>query len=79
MLSGVMMLEYLGWTEAAEIATKAVQKTIKARTVTGDLARFMKTSTKLSTSDFAQAVVGNMVKPRRRSGKKTTVVTPAGK
>lgn len=79
LLSGVMMLEYLGWTEAAEIATKAVQKTIKARTVTGDLARFMKTSTKLSTSDFAQAVVGNMVKPRRRSGKKTTVVTPAGK
>jgi hypothetical protein len=56
-----------------------VQKTIKARTVTGDLARFMKTSTKLSTSDFAQAVVGNMVKPRRRSVKKTTVVTPAGK
>ena len=79
LLSGVMMLEYLGWTEAAEIATKAVQKTIKARTVTGDLARFMKTSTKLSTSEFAQAVVGNMVKPRRRSGKKTTVVTPAGK
>lgn len=65
-LSGIMMLEYLGWTEAAQIATRAVGKTIRARTVTLDLAKFMKRAVTLDTSDFASAVVGNMVKPRRK-------------
>jgi len=70
LLSGIMMLEYLGWEEAAAIVNKAVEKTIRARTVTGDLARLMKNATKLSTPDFASAVVGNMVKPRRKAVRK---------
>ena len=59
-LSGVMMLEYLGWKEAAQIVMQTVEKTIGARTVTGDLARFMSDSKQLSTSEFAQAMVDNM-------------------
>jgi len=59
-LSGVMMLEYLGWREAAQIVMQTVEKTIGARTVTGDLARFMSDSKQLSTSEFAQAMVDNM-------------------
>ncbi|MDR3616502.1 MAG: NADP-dependent isocitrate dehydrogenase [Candidatus Obscuribacterales bacterium] len=70
LLSSIMMLEYLGWTEAAEIATKAIAKTIRNKTVTGDLARFMKNAHTLSTSDFASAICDNMTKPRRRAASK---------
>ncbi|MBK7750689.1 MAG: NADP-dependent isocitrate dehydrogenase [Candidatus Obscuribacter sp.] len=70
LLSGVMMLEYLGWQEAADIATAAIAKSIRAKTVTGDLARYMKNATQLSTSDFAKTVMTNMVKPRRKVASK---------
>lgn len=72
LLSGVMMLEYLGWGEAATIAVKAIEKTIRAKTVTGDLARFMTNAKALGTSDFANAVVGNMkALPKRRKPAKS--------
>ncbi len=65
-LSAVMMLEYLGWTEAAGIITRATEKTIRSKQLTGDLARLLKNVTGLSTSQFADAVIANMAKPRRR-------------
>jgi isocitrate dehydrogenase len=59
-LSGVMMLEYMGWQEAAELVNAAMTKTIQAKTVTYDLHRQMSGATKLSSSQFANAIVENM-------------------
>ena len=70
LLSSIMMLEYLGWTEAAAIATKAMERTIRKKTVTNDLARFMKNGHALNTKDFANAICSNMTKPRRRAASK---------
>jgi isocitrate dehydrogenase len=60
-LSGAMMLEYLGWSEAARLIEKGMQRTIQAKTVTYDLHRQMKGATLLSCSRFGEAVVSNMV------------------
>lgn len=59
-LSGVMMLEYMGWLEAADLVTKAMTRTIQAKTVTYDLHRQMAGAAKLSTSQFADAIIGHM-------------------
>ena len=59
-LSGQMMLEYLGWDEAAELVTKGIQETIKQKTVTYDLHRQMEGATKLKCSEYGQAIVKNM-------------------
>ena len=59
-LSGEMMLRYLGWTEAADLVIAALEKTIAAKTVTYDLARLMTGATELKTSEFATAMIGNM-------------------
>ncbi len=57
MLSGVMMLKYLGWTEAASAIEQAVEKSISAGLVTHDLARQMPGSPELTCSEFTQAVI----------------------
>jgi isocitrate dehydrogenase len=59
-LSGAMMLEYVGWVEAARLIEEAVERTIAARTVTYDLHRQMEGATLLSCSQFGEAVVSNM-------------------
>lgn len=59
-LSGVMMLEYMGWQEAADLVVEATTKTILNKTVTYDLHRQIEGATKLSCSEFAKAIVGNM-------------------
>ena len=59
-LSGVMMLEYMGWTEAGEMIVEAMTKTIQNKTVTYDLHRQIEGATKLKCSEFAQAIVDNM-------------------
>ena len=59
-LSGVMMLEYMGWQEAADLVNLAMTKTIQSKTVTYDLHRQMTGATKLSSSQFAEAIVANM-------------------
>lgn len=59
-LSGVMMLEYMGWQEAADLVTQAMGKTIEDKTVTYDLHRQMEGATKVSTSQFATAIIANM-------------------
>ncbi|MBE7559846.1 isocitrate dehydrogenase (NADP(+)) [bacterium] len=59
-LSGVMMLEHLGWQEAADLVIAGMEKTIKNKTVTYDLERLMEGAKLLKCSEFGQAVVGNM-------------------
>ena len=59
-LSGVMMLEHLGWREAADLIQKAISATIVKKTVTYDLARQMSGATELKCSQFAQAIIKNM-------------------
>ncbi|MFA5806596.1 MAG: isocitrate dehydrogenase (NADP(+)) [Melioribacteraceae bacterium] len=59
-LSGVMMLEYMGWNKAAKLIEKALGKAIKAKTVTYDFARLMDGAQELSCSDFGRAIIKNM-------------------
>lgn len=59
-LSGVMLLEHLGWKEASESIQKALTETVAQRTVTYDLARQMEGATEVKCSQFAEAIVGNM-------------------
>src|SRR5213592_4741062 len=55
-LSGVMMLNYLGWTEAGSLIEKALEKTIAQKKVTYDLARQMQGAIELKTSEFSDAI-----------------------
>ena len=59
-LSGVMMLEYMGWRDAAEMITNAVGKTIRNKTVTIDFYNLMKGGTLLTTSEFGDAIIKNL-------------------
>ena len=59
-LSGVMMLDHLGWHEAARLTERALEKTLQAKTVTYDLERQMDGATLLSCSEFGRALVDNM-------------------
>jgi isocitrate dehydrogenase len=59
-LSGVMMLEYMGWRDAAELITNAVGKTIRNKTVTIDFYNLMKDATLLKTSEFGDAIIKNL-------------------
>jgi isocitrate dehydrogenase len=59
-LSGAMMLEYIGWVEAARLIHGAVERTIQTKTVTYDLDRQMEGATLLSCSQFGEAIVSNM-------------------
>ncbi len=59
-LSGVMMLEYLGWQEAADLVVSGMQKTIADKTVTYDFAAQMEGAKLLKCSEFGQAIVNNM-------------------
>ncbi|KPK27701.1 MAG: isocitrate dehydrogenase [Desulfobacterales bacterium SG8_35_2] len=60
LLSGVMMLEYLGWNEPVTMVQDALEKTISSKMVTYDLARLMDNATELPCSAFADAIIGNM-------------------
>jgi isocitrate dehydrogenase len=59
-LSGEMMLRYLGWPEAADLIVRSLEKTIAQKRVTYDFERLMPGSTLLKTSEFGEAMVGNM-------------------
>lgn len=59
-LSGVMMLEHLGWTEAAAAVLEAMAKTISSKTVTYDLARQMEGATEVKCSEYASAIIANL-------------------
>jgi isocitrate dehydrogenase len=59
-LSGEMMLRYLGWNEAADLIIKGMDGAIDAKTVTYDFARLMEGATEVKTSEFADAVIAKM-------------------
>jgi isocitrate dehydrogenase len=59
-LSGEMMLRYMGWGEAADLVVKGMEGAIKARTVTYDFHRLMENATLLKTSEFGEAIIKHM-------------------
>ncbi len=59
-LSGVMLLEFIGWKEAAKMIETALEKTVLAKTVTYDFARQLDGATKVGTSEFASQIIANM-------------------
>ena len=59
-LSGVLMLEHLGWQEAADSIVRAMEVTIQQKKVTYDLARQMDGATKLATSAYADTIISNI-------------------
>jgi len=59
-LSGAMMLDYLGWSEAGERIRKALEKTISQKQVTYDLARQMRGAKKVKCSEFASVIIENL-------------------
>lgn len=60
LLSGVMMLEHLGWVEAAQLIYKSVEKTIESKVVTYDFARLMEGAREVKCSAFADELIKNL-------------------
>ncbi|QQR99168.1 MAG: NADP-dependent isocitrate dehydrogenase [Sphingobacteriales bacterium] len=58
-LSGVMLLEYIGWNEAANLIVKGLEQAIKNKTVTYDFHRLMENATLLKCSEFGDAIISN--------------------
>lgn len=67
-LSGVMMLDYLGWKEAANLIVRAMERTVSEKKVTYDLHRQLEGATLLKCSEFADAIVSNMDGVLREQG-----------
>ncbi|MCA1038844.1 NADP-dependent isocitrate dehydrogenase [Bacillus infantis] len=59
-LSGVLMLEHLGWTEAANLIVKSMENTIASKVVTYDFARLMDGATEVKCSEFGDELIKNM-------------------
>jgi isocitrate dehydrogenase len=59
-LSGVLMLEHLGWNEAADLIVKSVEKSIASKVVTYDFARLMEGATEVKCSEFGDELIKNM-------------------
>jgi isocitrate dehydrogenase len=59
-LSGAMMLEYMGWIEAMDLIYTALEKTISNKTVTYDFERLMEGAKLLKCSEFGSAIIENM-------------------
>ena len=60
LLSGVLMLEHLGWQEAADLVNQAIENTISKKVVTYDFARLMEGATEVKCSEFGDALIENM-------------------
>lgn len=60
LLSGVLLLEHLGWNEAAASITASVEKTIASKVVTYDFARLMDGATEVKCSEFADELIKNL-------------------
>lgn len=60
LLSAVLMLEYMGWQQAADMIIEAVTATIQQKTVTYDFARLMDGATEIKCSEFADAIIRNL-------------------
>ncbi len=60
LLSGEIMLRHLGWTEAADLVLKGMDRAIASKTVTYDFARLMDDAKEVRTSEFGDAVIARM-------------------
>jgi len=60
LLSAVMMLEYIGWQEAADLVIRGLEATFRKKVVTYDLARLMEGAREVRTSEFATEVINNL-------------------
>jgi isocitrate dehydrogenase len=60
-LSGEMMLRYMGWTEAADMIIKGMEGAVAAKTVTYDFARLMQGATEVKCSEFGDAIIKHML------------------
>ncbi len=60
MLSGAMMLEFMGWKEAGRLIEDGIARTVRQKRVTYDLERMMPGAKKLKTSEYASAIIENM-------------------
>lgn len=60
LLSGVLMLEHLGWQEAADLVNQSIENTISKKIVTYDFARLMDGATEVKCSEFGDALIENM-------------------
>ncbi len=59
-LSAVLMLDYLGWSEAGRLIEESIKKTIKQKKVTYDLARLMESVSPIKCSEYATAIIDNL-------------------
>ncbi len=59
-LSGVMMFEYMGWQEAADMIVSGIEKSIASKHVTYDFARLMDSATEIKCSEFGDEIIKNM-------------------
>jgi isocitrate dehydrogenase len=66
-LSGVMMLDFMGWAEAARMIETSLEATISQKMVTYDFERLMPGATKVKTSEFANCMLENMVDRRKKT------------
>jgi len=66
-LSGVMMLDFMGWSEAARMIETSLEATIQQKMVTYDFERLMPGATKVKTSEFAGYIIENMVDRRKKT------------
>jgi len=69
MLSGAMMLDHMGWPEAARLIEDSMERTICQKKVTYDFARLMENSTKVKTSEFATYMIENMAARSSSAGR----------
>ncbi|WP_071396003.1 NADP-dependent isocitrate dehydrogenase [Bacillus tuaregi] len=60
LLSGCLLLEHIGWNEAADMITKSIEKTIASKVVTYDFARLMEGATEVKCSEFGDELIKNM-------------------
>ncbi len=60
LLSGCLLLEHIGWNEAANMITKSIEKTIASKVVTYDFARLMEGATEVKCSEFGDELIKNM-------------------
>jgi isocitrate dehydrogenase len=77
-LSGEMMLRYLGWTEAADLIVRGMEGAIAAKTVTYDFARLMMGAREVKCSEFGDAVISWMERKPTAAAKKKPARKPAG-
>ena len=78
-LSGEMMLRYMGWTEAADLIVKGMEGAVAAKTVTYDFARLMDGAKEIKCSEFGDAIIHWMDKKPKAETSKPAVKKPAPK